>query len=173
MTSEWLRISHRERQDAVRALRDGARDGRLSEITFVSRLRMALEARRRGELKAVVGDLPARGVLARARLWLDRATRSVAHPSAASAAPAELELRLPPAPGSYVIGRDNGCDLRLSDDTVSRRHAVLTGTDGQWTLSDLGSTNGSRVNGWKLQVPSPVRPGDVVDLGSQRLRIVT
>jgi hypothetical protein len=171
MTSEWLRISHRERQNAVRALRDGARDGRLSEITFVSRLRMALEARRRSELKAVVDDLPARGVLARARMWLDRATRSVARPSTASAVP-ELELRLPPAPGSYVIGRDNGCDLRLADDTVSRRHAVLIGANGQWTLSDLGSTNGSRVNGWKLQVPSPVRPGDVVDLGSQRLRIV-
>ncbi|MEH1126124.1 DUF1707 and FHA domain-containing protein [Micromonospora sp. CPCC 206061] len=171
MTSEWLRISHRERQDAVRALRDGARDGRLSEITFVSRLRMALEARRRSELKAVVGDLPARGVLARARMWLDRASRSVARPSVASVA-AEMELRLPPAPGSYVIGRDNGCDLRLPDGTVSRRHAVLMGTDGQWTLSDLGSTNGSRINGWKLQAPSPVRPGDVVDLGSQRLRIV-
>jgi hypothetical protein len=171
MTSEWLRISHRERQDAVRALRDGAREGRLSEVTFVSRLRMALEARRRSELNAVVGDLPARGVFARARMWLERATRSVAR-SAATAAVPEMELRLPPAPGSYVIGRDNGCDLRLTDDTVSRRHAVLTGVDGQWTLADLGSTNGSRVNGWKLQVPSPVRPGDVVDLGSQRLRIV-
>ncbi|MCW6008758.1 FHA domain-containing protein [Micromonospora sp. CPCC 205371] len=171
MTSEWLRISHRERQDAVRVLRDGARDGRLSEVTFVSRLRMALEARRRSELKAVVSDLPARGLLARARMLLGRATRSLSRPAAAAAVP-EMELRLPPAPGSYVIGRDNGCDLRLADDTVSRRHAVLTVTDGQWTLSDLGSTNGSRINGWKLQAPSPVRPGDVVDLGSQRLRIV-
>ncbi|WP_281901856.1 DUF1707 and FHA domain-containing protein [Phytohabitans aurantiacus] len=172
MTSEWLRISHRERQDAVRALRDGARDGRLSEVTFVTRLRMALEARRRSELKAVVGDLPARGVLARARMLLDRATRSLSRPAVAAAVP-EMQLRLPPAPGSYVIGRDNACDLRLADDTVSRRHAVLTGNDGQWTLSDLGSTNGSRINGWKLQAPSPVRPGDVVDLGSQRLRIVS
>lgn len=175
MTSgtDELRVSHRDRWQVVRALRSGARDGRLSDVTFISRLRLALDARRRSDLRAVTGDLPARGLWARAetavRGWLARATAP--RPSVAPTI-AEVALRLPPAPGSYVIGRDTGCDLRLAEDTVSRRHAVLSCVDGEWLLADLGSTNGTRVNGWRLQAQAAVRAGDVVDLGAQRLRIV-
>ncbi|WP_173079076.1 DUF1707 and FHA domain-containing protein [Phytohabitans rumicis] len=166
---EQLRASHRDRLRAIRALRSSAREGRLSEITFVSRVRMALDARRRGELDAVVGDLPPRGFWARADVAIQRWWESIVGPRAA----APIDLRLPPAPGFYVIGRDTHCDLRLTDDSVSRRHAMLTSVDGQWMVVDLGSTNGTRVNGWRLQVQTPLRPGDVLDLGLQRLRIVS
>jgi hypothetical protein len=165
---EQARVSHRDRLRAVRALRDSAREGRLSDVTFISRLRVVIDARRRRDLQAVVGDLPPAGWWARAeaalQTWWDRTFP----PRAAS----PLDLRLPPAPGRYVIGRDFGCDLRLTDDSVSRRHAMLTSVEGQWMVVDLGSTNGTRINGWRLQVQTPLRPGDVLDLGLQRLRVV-
>jgi FHA domain/Domain of unknown function (DUF1707) len=165
---EQARVSHRDRLRAVRALRDGAREGRMSEVTFLHRLRVVIDARRRRDLDAAVGDLPPAGLWARAeaavQTWWDR----VFGPRGA----ALLDLRLPPAPGRYVIGRDFGCDLRLAHDSVSRRHAMLTSVGGQWMVVDLGSTNGTRINGWRLQVQTPLRPGDILDLGLQRLRVV-
>ncbi|BCB84302.1 DUF1707 and FHA domain-containing protein [Phytohabitans suffuscus] len=166
---EQARVSHRQRLRAVRALRDSAREGRLSDVTFLHRLRVVIDARRRRDLDAAVGDLPPAGLWARAELafqgWWDRTFGP--RPAAA-----QLDLRLPPAPGRYVIGRDFACDLRLTHDSVSRRHAMLTSVDGQWMVVDLGSTNGTRVNGWRLQVQTPLRPGDQLDLGLQRLRVV-
>jgi hypothetical protein len=165
---EKARVSHRERLRAVRTLRNSAREGRLSDVTFVHRLRVVIDARRRRDLESVVDDLPRAGFWARAEVafqgWWERtfAPRRVAL----------LDLRLPPAPGRYVIGRDYECDLRLTHDSVSRRHAMLTSVEGQWMVVDLGSTNGTRINGWRLQVQTPLRPGDVLDLGTQRLRVV-
>lgn len=164
---EQARVSHRDRRRAVRALRDSAREGRLSDVTFLHRLRVVIDARRRRDLDAAVGDLPPPGLLARAEQafqgWWERTFGSRV---------TLLDLRLPPAPGRYVIGRDYECDLRLTHDSVSRRHAMLTSVDGQWMVVDLGSTNGTRINGWRLQVQTPLRPGDVLDLGLQRLRVV-
>ena len=73
----------------------------------------------------------------------------------------------PPGSGtSFTIGRTQECDLRIADLSVSRRHARLDrGQDG-WLLSDLGSHNGTRVNGWLVREPVPVRPGDVLQFGS-------
>lgn len=50
-------------------------------------------------------------------------------------------------PGNYSIGRDPDCGVALDDDRVSRRHAELSGADGQWRLRDLGSKNGTAVDG--------------------------
>ncbi|MFC0532555.1 FHA domain-containing protein [Phytohabitans kaempferiae] len=165
---EQARVSHRDRLRAVKALRESAREGRLSDLTFMSRLRVVVDARRRRDLQSAVSDLPPAGLWARAeaafQAWWER---TFARPGGIP-----LDLRLPPAPGRYVIGRDYGCDLRLTDDSVSRRHAMLTSVDGQWMVVDLGSTNGTRINGWRLQVQTPLRPGDVLDLGLQRLRVV-
>lgn len=161
-------MSHRDRQRAVRALREGARKGWLSEVTLLHRLRVVVDARRRRELDAAVRDLPAPSLWARAeKVFQGWWARTFGGRPAAL-----LDLRLPPAPGRYVIGRDYECDLRLTHDSVSRRHAMLTSVDGQWMVVDLGSTNGTRINGWRLQVQTPLRPGDVLDLGLQRLRVV-
>jgi hypothetical protein len=73
----------------------------------------------------------------------------------------------PPGSGtSFSIGRTQECDLRISDLSVSRRHAQLDRSEDGWLLSDLGSHNGTRVNGWLVREPVPVRAGDVVQFGS-------
>jgi len=50
--------------------------------------------------------------------------------------------------------------------TVSRRHAALERTPGGWLLSDLESTNGTRVNGWRVRGKVAVRAGDLISFGT-------
>ncbi len=82
-------------------------------------------------------------------------------------APAPAPLDFPRGSGTtFTIGRTQDCDLRISDMSVSRRHAGLTRGEDGWLLSDLGSHNGTRVNGWLVREPVPLRPGDMVQFGS-------
>jgi hypothetical protein len=67
--------------------------------------------------------------------------------------------------GFFTIGRDSRCDLTIDHMTVSRIHARLERTEAGWTLKDLSSTNGTRVNGWRVRGQVPVRAGDVVRFG--------
>jgi hypothetical protein len=66
----------------------------------------------------------------------------------------------------FSIGRDASCDLAIADMTVSRRHATLERTADGWTLTDLESTNGTRVNGWRVRGKVGVTPGDLVSFGN-------
>jgi pSer/pThr/pTyr-binding forkhead associated (FHA) protein len=66
---------------------------------------------------------------------------------------------------TFSIGRDRGCDLAVDDLSVSRVHARLERTRDGWVLTDLGSTNGTRVNGWLVRDRVNVRPGDLVRFG--------
>ena len=68
--------------------------------------------------------------------------------------------------GQFSIGRDADCDLAIADMTVSRRHATLERTADGWTLTDLESTNGTRVNGWRVRGKVSVTPGDLVSFGN-------
>jgi FHA domain/Domain of unknown function (DUF1707) len=70
------------------------------------------------------------------------------------------------AGGRFTIGRDASCDLAITDMTVSRQHAQLERTPEGWLLSDLESTNGTRVNGWRVRGQVPVRAGDLVSFGN-------
>ena len=63
-----------------------------------------------------------------------------------------------------VIGRAPTCDFAIPDSTVSGRHAELTRTPDGWRIRDLGSRNGTRLNGWLVK-QGDVRPGDVLALG--------
>jgi hypothetical protein len=73
----------------------------------------------------------------------------------------------PPGGGtSFTIGRTHDSDLRIANLSVSRCHARLDRGDDGWLLSDLGSHNGTRVNGWLVREPVPVRPGDLVQFGT-------
>jgi pSer/pThr/pTyr-binding forkhead associated (FHA) protein len=73
----------------------------------------------------------------------------------------------PPGNGtSFTIGRTQDCDLRIADMSVSRLHAQLDRREEGWLLSDLGSHNGTRVNGWLVREPVPVRAGDLLQFGS-------
>lgn len=64
-----------------------------------------------------------------------------------------------------VIGRHSGCDIVLSDSSVSRRQARLERIRGRFAITDLGSTNGTWVNGSRI-VSKILEPGDEVALGT-------
>ena len=66
----------------------------------------------------------------------------------------------------FSIGRDASCDLAIADMTVSRLHAQLERAADGWLLCDLESTNGTRVNGWRVRGKVPVHAGDLVSFGS-------
>jgi FHA domain/DUF1707 SHOCT-like domain len=178
-----VRASDRERQATVRALRGQLREGRLSEVTFVRRLFLALDARRRTDLDRLMADLPPRRPLqqrlaplyARLAPLYRRAKDAIAAVvprRLTQRPPAPCELALPPVPGQYLIGRSDDVDLRLDDISVSRRHALISFVDGGWILTDLGSRNGTWINGWRLPGPAPVGAGDLLDVGSCRFVLV-
>jgi hypothetical protein len=76
-------------------------------------------------------------------------------------------LVFPPGTGvRFTIGRTSDCDLCLTDLSVSRMHALLIRREDGWVLSDLGSHNGTRLNGWLVREPVQVRAGDRVEFGS-------
>ncbi|MDQ3962636.1 MAG: DUF3662 and FHA domain-containing protein [Actinomycetota bacterium] len=68
-----------------------------------------------------------------------------------------------------VIGRMSTCDVVLADPNVSRRHAELRTEAGRWLLVDLGSTNGTLVNG-KLAREHELRGGEDLSFGTSELR---
>jgi len=70
--------------------------------------------------------------------------------------------------GENLIGRQN-CAVKLTDGTVSRRHATIVRHDGTWTLEDLGSANGTYLNGVKVTRPADVHRGDQIRCGTTLL----
>ena len=66
---------------------------------------------------------------------------------------------------SLEIGRDLSCDIVLEDSTVSRRHARLGWSGGGWTLLDVGSKNGTTVNGEPARGVAELRDGDQIAIG--------
>jgi hypothetical protein len=63
-----------------------------------------------------------------------------------------------------VLGRSREADIVLQDPNVSRRHAELRREEGGWQIVDLGSTNGIKVNGRRVD-SQPLRPGDQITIG--------
>ena len=150
-----MRPSHDTREKTIVELRRGYLAGRLGTDTFAHRLDQALEGDSREQLRGLTADLPAappRTLLGRLRARL-------------------VPRTLPDLVGAHlVIGRSSSCQIVLGDDTVSRRHAELRFEDGRWLLRDLGSTNGTYVNGrWITE--AEVRAGDVIHLGGCALRL--
>lgn len=70
-----------------------------------------------------------------------------------------------------LLGRDPGCDFPLDDVTVSQRHARLSFHHGQWWVEDLGSKNGTFVNGQPVSQAQVVVSGDELQLGQVRLLV--
>ena len=71
--------------------------------------------------------------------------------------------------GEYVIGRRSDCQIFVPDMRVSRQHARLWKDGETWTLEDLGSNNGTYVNGEKIDAERVLRSGDEVRVGKSRL----
>src|SRR5438309_3501464 len=67
------------------------------------------------------------------------------------------------------IGRGEQNDLRLNDASVSRYHAFLRRVDGRYLLSDVGSQNGTFINGRQVHAPSPLQSGDRIRAGTTEL----
>lgn len=78
--------------------------------------------------------------------------------------------RLVVGPAGVTLGRSRQCDIVLSDPNVSRRHAEVRPRGGSWVLSDLGSTNGSRINGRTIEQTEVLKAGDEIELGSTALQ---
>jgi hypothetical protein len=76
-----------------------------------------------------------------------------------------------PGEGALVLGRDSDAELVLSEDLVSRRHAELVVKEGEVTLRDLGSTNGTFVNGQRIKKVK-LAVGDRVLVGSSLMKLV-
>jgi hypothetical protein len=140
------RVSDAERDHALRVLRDSVAVGRLSDESFEWRVEEVLRVRSRDELAMLVEDLPTGTAVAD---WAERAAQSfsslfgrVRH----AARPPRVE--------------------RLGLPTVSRWHARLRfdQADG-WLLTDLASTNGTWLNGWRIASTQVVCPGDRVAFG--------
>lgn len=77
-----------------------------------------------------------------------------------------------PVTGSrFTIGRLPSCGLALEDTTVSREHAALVRRGASWWVVDLGSTNGTKVNG-RRAAEQPIGPGDRLELGDVVVELV-
>jgi hypothetical protein len=155
----------------------------LSQQTFLYRMDAALNAKDRNELSELFTDLPTQKrrkatERLRERLTLlrmaftgrpDPSTRLLQAPEIK---PGPQQAALPPLPlppqndRRFTIGRAMACDFTLADLSVSRWHARIYQEDENWLLSDLGSTNGTRLNGWRVTTGVPVKPGDQVTFGS-------
>lgn len=72
-----------------------------------------------------------------------------------------------------VIGRSSQCQLTIADRFLSRRHARLFRRDGAWWIEDLGSRNGTLVNGRVIEGPELLDQGDEVQISGSLLQIVS
>lgn len=66
---------------------------------------------------------------------------------------------------SAVIGRSNKCDIAINEDYISAKHAEIWFEDGEWYLEDLGSRNGTAVNGQRIREVVILDPEDVISFG--------
>ncbi|HUK63151.1 MAG TPA: FHA domain-containing protein, partial [Dongiaceae bacterium] len=69
------------------------------------------------------------------------------------------------------IGRSSTNAIQLVDATVSKQHAEIVRHGEHWTINDLGSRNGTRVNGTEVRGPTPIVAGDRVEVGHVPLRV--
>lgn len=68
-----------------------------------------------------------------------------------------------------TIGRQSGCTITIRDTNVSREHAQLRRRPNGWTIRDLGSTNGTKLNGVRVESEQMLANGDVIMLGAMKV----
>jgi hypothetical protein len=168
-----VRPSAEDRERVVRLLRDRSVEGRLSTDTFAERVGLAYRARSSAELVELTSDVrPAsrpRRLLLSAIEWLSRLDADI---EAAWRRPRVPAIGLPRTDGiRHLIGRAPSCDCVLPDDCVSRRHAEIWREGERWYVRDLGSRNGTRLNGLRVIERVEVRPGDRLDFGGATYRL--
>ena len=85
--------------------------------------------------------------------------------------PRELAGVTLPINGPVVIGRSPGADIVIGDDFVSGKHARISPSGDGAVLEDLGSTNGTLLNGQRVTSAQMLRPGDSIDIGAVKLKV--
>lgn len=75
------------------------------------------------------------------------------------------------APPGPFIGRETDNDIQLLVDGVSQYHAKIIFKDGKWLVHDLGSSNGTKVNGKRVKEPTALNSGDMIYIASEALKI--
>jgi phosphoserine phosphatase RsbU/P len=71
----------------------------------------------------------------------------------------------------FLMGRRLDCHIHINDQRASRRHARIRRDGSQWQLEDLGSYNGTHINGRRIHGTTRLRHGDEIEIGSSRYRI--
>lgn len=169
-----MRATTAERSAVVSLLEQAHVDGRIGLETFEWRLHRAFRVRHDHELAALVDDLAQQPGIRellreRWRVTVDRLREWLTPPKPAPT----VTVPFPPRVDGkeYLVGRAPRCDLVVDDPTVSRVHASLTWRDGAWLLRDLGSRNGTTVDGWRID--EAVLEGQrAVQLGAAVLTLV-
>jgi pSer/pThr/pTyr-binding forkhead associated (FHA) protein len=86
-------------------------------------------------------------------------------------APGSLAGRSFTLDGETTIGRGAGCGVSIDDAHVSKLHARISPAAGGWVLEDLGSTNGTVLDGEPVDRPTPIRPGGRITIGELVLEL--
>jgi class 3 adenylate cyclase len=76
-------------------------------------------------------------------------------------------------PGRVTVGRGADAGLFIDDPEISRAHAVFGPTEDGLEIQDLGSLNGTWVNGERIIRPTPLAPGDVIKIGTTRIEVLS
>lgn len=156
----------------MRVLREAAVVGCLTHDSFVRRVDLALQAQELSALEAVTADLPSGGTRSRFRALRSRILPVGGPVRSAGPTTRAAQLRLPrDRRRDHVVGRSRRCDLAVDDPSVSRVHAALRCFGDQWFVVDLGSTNGTRVNGLRVSGTLVLEPGDLVAFGQAVFRV--
>ena len=71
-----------------------------------------------------------------------------------------------------LIGRHPAADIQFDDNDISRFHALLTMSNGQWSIEDIGASNGVTVNGRRIGQPCLLHQNDQIVIGKRRLTVV-
>jgi pSer/pThr/pTyr-binding forkhead associated (FHA) protein len=83
----------------------------------------------------------------------------------------ERTREIPITKEEYLFGRGSDCDHRLNDEDISRHHCLLRVRGKEVTLSDLGSSNGTFLNGKRVLSQVNVSTGDAISMGKFRFLV--
>jgi adenylate cyclase len=78
---------------------------------------------------------------------------------------------IPLLKNTLVMGRRESCDVCLRFPNVSGQHCELTCHEGVWYIRDMGSTNGTKVNGQRIAQRKMLRPGDEITIAKRRYKV--
>jgi EAL domain-containing protein (putative c-di-GMP-specific phosphodiesterase class I) len=83
-------------------------------------------------------------------------------------ADAKRKWMVPIEPVPFIIGRDENCNLKLTDNRVSRRHSMISKSANYLWICDLESTNGTFVNQERIKQSELLEPGDIIAIGNHQ-----